>query len=121
TLRGCRTASARFPIRSSCPTARVDLSNESGGTQMESVVQQGKKATDSDINRVRWALGISGVLSVAFAAVILIWPGISLYALVLLFGAYSLASGIVMLGTAITGRMKEGRGWLVLAGLAGIA
>jgi uncharacterized membrane protein HdeD (DUF308 family) len=88
---------------------------------MESVVQQAKKATDSDINRLRWVLGISGVLSVAFAVVILIWPGISLYALVLLFGAYSLASGIVMLGTAITGRVKEGRGWLVLAGLAGIA
>jgi uncharacterized membrane protein HdeD (DUF308 family) len=88
---------------------------------MESVVQRAKKATESDINKVRWALGISGALSVAFAVVILIWPGISLYALVLLFGAFSLANGIVMLGTAITGRVKEGRGWLVLSGLAGIA
>ena len=88
---------------------------------MESVVQRAKKATDSDIKRLRWALGISGALSVAFAVAILIWPGISLFALVLLFGAFSLASGIVMLGTAITGRMKEGRGWLVLSGLAGIA
>ena len=88
---------------------------------MESVVQQAKKATDSDIKRLRWALGISGALSVAFAVAILIWPGISLFALVLLFGAFSLASGIIMLGTAITGRMKEGRGWLVLSGLAGIA
>ncbi len=88
---------------------------------MESVVQRAKKATDSDINTLRWALGINGVLSVAFAVVILIWPGISLYALVLLFGAFSLANGIVMLGTAITGRMTEGRGWLVLSGLAGIA
>ncbi len=88
---------------------------------MESVVQRAKKATDSDINRLRWALGINGALSVAFAVVILVWPGISLYALVLLFGAFSLASGIVTLGTAITGRMKEGRGWLALSGLAGIA
>jgi uncharacterized membrane protein HdeD (DUF308 family) len=88
---------------------------------MESVVQRAKQATESDIKRLRWALGINGALSVAFAAVILIWPGISLYALVLLFGAFSLASGIIMLGTAITGRMKEGRGWLVLSGLAGIA
>jgi uncharacterized membrane protein HdeD (DUF308 family) len=88
---------------------------------MESVVQRAKKATQSDINKVRWALGITGALSVAFAVVILIWPGISLYALVLLFGAFSLANGIVMLGTAITGRVKEGRGWLVLSGLAGIA
>ena len=88
---------------------------------MESVVQRAKQATDSDIKRLRWALGINGALSVAFAVVILIWPGISLYALVLLFGAFSLANGIVMLGTAITGRVKEGRGWLVLSGLAGIA
>jgi uncharacterized membrane protein HdeD (DUF308 family) len=88
---------------------------------MESVVERAKKATASDINKLRWALGISGVLSVAFAVVILIWPGISLYALVILFGAFSLANGIVMLGTAITGRVKEGRGWLVLSGLAGIA
>jgi uncharacterized membrane protein HdeD (DUF308 family) len=88
---------------------------------MESVVQRAREATESDIKRVRWALGINGALSVAFAAVILIWPGISLYALVLLFGAFSLANGIVMLGTAIGGRIKEGRGWLVLSGLAGIA
>ncbi len=88
---------------------------------MESVVQRAKNATDSDIKNLRWALGINGALSVAFAVAILIWPGISLYALVLLFGAFSLANGIVMLGTAITGRVKEGRGWLVLSGLAGIA
>jgi uncharacterized membrane protein HdeD (DUF308 family) len=88
---------------------------------MESVVQRVKEATEADIKRFRWALGINGVVSIAFAAVILIWPDISLYTLVLLFGAFSLANGIVMLGTAITGRVKEGRGWLVLSGLAGIA
>ena len=88
---------------------------------MESIVNTVKEATKSDVKRLRWALGINGVASIAFAAVILIWPGISLYALVLLFGAFTLANGIVMLGTAITGRVKEGRGWLVLSGLAGIA
>jgi uncharacterized membrane protein HdeD (DUF308 family) len=88
---------------------------------MESFVQRAKKATESDIKSVRWALGINGVLSVAFAVVILVWPGISLYALVLLFGALSLANGIVMLGAAIGGRVKDGRGWLVLSGLSGIA
>ena len=29
--------------------------------------------------RLRWALGIQGVLSIVFAAVILIWPGLSLF------------------------------------------
>jgi uncharacterized membrane protein HdeD (DUF308 family) len=88
---------------------------------MESVADRLMKATKSDITKLRWALGINGALSVAFAGAILIWPGISLYALVLLFGAYSLANGIVMLGAAIGGRIKEGRGWLALAGIAGIA
>lgn len=87
---------------------------------MESVVQQIKEATKSDIKRLRWALGINGVASIAFAAVVLIWPSISLSALVLLFGAFSLANGIVMLGTAITSTVKDGRGWLVLSGLAGV-
>jgi uncharacterized membrane protein HdeD (DUF308 family) len=88
---------------------------------MNSLVDRARKATKSDINKIRWALGINGAAWVAFAVIILIWPGISLYALVLLFGAFSLADGIIMLGTAITGKIKEGRGWLVLGGLAGIA
>lgn len=87
---------------------------------MESVVERGIKAIDSDIKRVRWALGINGILSIAFAVVILVWPDISLKALVLLFGALSFASGVIQLGTAITGRVQQGRGWLALSGLAGI-
>ena len=70
---------------------------------------------------MRWALGINGAISIAFAVTILIWPGISLYALVLLFGAYSLANGVIQLGAAVMSRMKEGRGLMALAGIAGIA
>jgi uncharacterized membrane protein HdeD (DUF308 family) len=88
---------------------------------MESLVERAAHTVESDLRRVRWALGISGVLSVAFGVVILIWPGISLYALVILFGAFSLANGIVNVATAISGRVKQGRGWLADAGLLGIA
>jgi uncharacterized membrane protein HdeD (DUF308 family) len=88
---------------------------------MESLVERAAHTVESDLKRVRWALGISGVLSVAFGVVILIWPGISLYALVILFGAFSLANGIVNVATAISGRVKQGRGWLAVAGLLGIA
>jgi uncharacterized membrane protein HdeD (DUF308 family) len=38
---------------------------------------------------MRWALGLSGALSVAFGIAILVWPDISLYALVLVFGAFT--------------------------------
>ena len=38
--------------------------------------------------RVRWAIGINGALSALFGVMTLAWPGISLYALTILFGAY---------------------------------
>jgi uncharacterized membrane protein HdeD (DUF308 family) len=51
---------------------------------------------------------------------ILAWPGISVYALTIVFGAYTLATGIVEFGTAFTTQGKEERGWLILRGLLGI-
>jgi uncharacterized membrane protein HdeD (DUF308 family) len=73
------------------------------------------------LTKLRWALGINGVLAIAFGLVILAWPGISLVALTILFGAYSAATGIVGLAAVISGTVKEGRGWLVLSSLLGIA
>jgi uncharacterized membrane protein HdeD (DUF308 family) len=87
---------------------------------MESIVERVGKLAESDLKKVRWAVGINGVLSLAFGVVILVWPGISLYALTILFGAYAAASGVVALASAIGGRIKEGRGWLALYGLLGI-
>jgi uncharacterized membrane protein HdeD (DUF308 family) len=88
---------------------------------MDSIVERAEQIAGTDLKRVRWALGINGVASLAFGVIILAWPGISLYALVILFGAFSLANGIVGLGAAISGRIKQGRGWLVFSSLAGIA
>jgi uncharacterized membrane protein HdeD (DUF308 family) len=55
-----------------------------------------------------------------FGVMILAWPGISVYALTIVFGAYTLATGIVEFGTAFTARGKEERAWLILRGLLGI-
>jgi uncharacterized membrane protein HdeD (DUF308 family) len=73
------------------------------------------------LTQMRWALGLNGALSIAFAVAILVWPNISLYALVLVFGALALARGIVGLVVAFGGSMREGRGWLIVGSLAGIA
>jgi len=70
---------------------------------------------------VRWALGINGALSIAFGIAILVWPGISLFALTILFGAYATATGIIGLGAVISGTARQGRGWLLLSSLLGIA
>ncbi len=68
--------------------------------------------------RIRWTIGINGALSVAFGAMILAWPGISLYALTILFGAYALSCGVV--GLVNASRVKEGRGWTALSSVLGI-
>jgi uncharacterized membrane protein HdeD (DUF308 family) len=91
---------------------------------MDSIVERAGRAgrmAERDLKRVRWAIGINGVLSIAFGVVILIWPGISLEALVLLFGIFTLANGVVALAMAIMGRIKNGRGWLVVSSLLAIA
>ncbi len=49
---------------------------------------------------------------------ILAWPGIGLYALTILFGAYAMASGVVGLVNATS--VKEGRGWTALSSVLGI-
>lgn len=71
------------------------------------------------VKRVRWAIGINGALSILFGAMILAWPGISLYALTILFGAYALSSGII--GLANVTNAKQGRGWAALSSLVGIS
>jgi uncharacterized membrane protein HdeD (DUF308 family) len=86
---------------------------------MDSLAQSVEQ-TGSKLSKLRWAVGINGALSVALAVVILIWPGISLNALTILFGAMATASGLVGLWAAIRGPVKEERGWLIVSSLLGI-
>ena len=72
------------------------------------------------LTKMRWAIGINGALSVALGIVIIVWPSISLYSLVIVFGAFALARGIVGLVSAIAGQGMPGRGWLVVSSLASI-
>jgi len=88
---------------------------------MESMFDRATKAAGTKLTKMRWALGLNGLLAVAVGVVILVWPGISLYALTILFGAYALAGGVIGLGAVISGSVKEERGWLVLYSLLGIA
>jgi uncharacterized membrane protein HdeD (DUF308 family) len=87
---------------------------------MDSVIEGAGRMARTQVTKLRWALGINGVLSIAFGVVILIWPGISLFALTILFGAYATATGIVGLGAVLSGTVKQGRGWLVVSSLLGI-
>jgi uncharacterized membrane protein HdeD (DUF308 family) len=88
---------------------------------MSTPLQEVGHMAQSQLKKARWALGISGALSIALGVVILVWPSISLYALVLVFGAFTLARGIVGLATAFASPIREGRGWLVFWSLVSIA
>ena len=57
----------------------------------------------------------------AVGVLILVWPGISLEALTIVFGAYAFATGVVQLGAVLTGSGRDERAWLVVSGLLGIA
>jgi uncharacterized membrane protein HdeD (DUF308 family) len=70
-----------------------------------------------------WVVALRGVAAVIFGILALVWPGITLGALVLLFGAYALVDGVFALWTAATGGPAASgrRPWLVLEGVAGVA
>jgi uncharacterized membrane protein HdeD (DUF308 family) len=88
---------------------------------MESVLDRAAKTASTQLTKMRWALGLNGLLAIAVGVVILAWPGISLDALIIVFGVYSLAAGVVSLLAAFTSEANGERGWLVFSGLLGIA
>jgi len=69
-----------------------------------------------------WSLLLRGIAAIAFAVITVISPGITVGALVLLFGAYALVDGILsIVGAVRAARAHERWGVLVLEGVAGIA
>ena len=69
----------------------------------------------------RWVV-LRGVVAILFGIGALLWPGITLAALVLLFGAYAFMDGLLMIVWSIAHRRRESH-WLTLigGGLFGIA
>ncbi len=81
--------------------------------------------TNLDLNAIAarwWMLVVRGIAAILFGVLAIVWPGISLLALVLLWGAYAVADGLfgVMLA-ANAGAEGRRWGWLLLEGLIGIA
>jgi uncharacterized membrane protein HdeD (DUF308 family) len=84
----------------------------------ETQVQEGEQA----LAHIWKTTALRGVLAIAFAVVILIWPEIGLTALIALFGAYALVSGVTAIAGAVSGPVqRERRAWLVVEGLLSIA
>jgi uncharacterized membrane protein HdeD (DUF308 family) len=72
------------------------------------------------LSRRWWLIALRGVLAILFGLVAFIWPGPTIIALALLFGAYMLVDGVLAFVAAISGRGGD-RWWvLMLEGLVGV-
>jgi uncharacterized membrane protein HdeD (DUF308 family) len=68
-----------------------------------------------------WSLLIRGILAIVIGLVAVSFPGITLGALVILFGAYALLDGtMAIVGAVRASRSHERWGWLLFEGIAGI-
>jgi uncharacterized membrane protein HdeD (DUF308 family) len=68
-----------------------------------------------------WMFAVRGVAAIIFGALALIWPGQTLQALVLVFGAFALVDGIFAIIVGIAARQDFERWWaVVLEGVAGV-
>jgi uncharacterized membrane protein HdeD (DUF308 family) len=88
---------------------------------MESTLDRVNQMAGTQLTKMRWALGLNGLLSILIGVVIRVWPGISLFALTILFGAYALATGVVGLYYSFSAKGDGERGWLIVSSLLGIA
>jgi uncharacterized membrane protein HdeD (DUF308 family) len=66
-----------------------------------------------------WALLFRGIAAVLFGLAAIFWPGLTLFTLIVFFGAYTLVDGIFAIAAGLRG--SEGRRWLLLAeGVLGV-
>ena len=85
---------------------------------LETQLQEGEQA----LAHIWKVTALRGALAIAFAVVILIWPNVGLAALIALFGAFALVSGVATIVGAFNLPIRGGqRAWLVVEGLLGVA
>jgi uncharacterized membrane protein HdeD (DUF308 family) len=68
-----------------------------------------------------WVVALRGVFAIIFGVLALIWPGLTLFVLIVMFGAYALVDGIFAVIAGIASYGRNERWWAVLLeGIAGI-
>jgi len=92
--------------------------NTETANDLRSVLQEGERL----VARVWRLLALRGVVAIAFAIVLLVWPDIGLSAMVTVVAAFAIASGFVsgVAAYALPGAATEHRVWLALNSLIGL-
>ena len=85
---------------------------------LETQIQEGERT----LARIWKVMALNGVLAIAFSVVIVVWPSIGLSALIALFGAFALVSGVSTIVEAIREPVERRQQiGLVVQGLLGVA
>ncbi len=85
---------------------------------LETKLEEGEQA----LAHIWKVTALRGVIAIAFAVVILIWPSIGLTTLIALVGAFALVTGATTLAGAFTVPMRSrDRVWVGVEGLVGVA
>ncbi len=72
-----------------------------------------------ELARHWWVIALRGVVAILFGILAIVWPGITLAVLILLFGAYALVDGILGIVAAFRGDSSH-RVLLLVEGIVGV-
>jgi uncharacterized membrane protein HdeD (DUF308 family) len=61
-----------------------------------------------------WLVVLRGVLGILFGLAAFIWPGITWLTLIIMFGIYAIADGLVAVGTGLARTRESSRWWVFL-------
>jgi len=61
-----------------------------------------------------WMLILRGVLAILFGVIAFMWPGITWFSLVIMFGAYAMVDGVIAIVTGLQNTKDSPRWWVFL-------
>lgn len=68
------------------------------------------------VSRYWWVIALRGAVAILFGVLAFAWPGVTLSALVLLFGAYALVDGVAAVVVGLKDYGEKERWWATLLG-----